>query len=329
MADGMDILILAEHADGALDSSVAELVAAAQGLAQKTGGQVVAAVCGSGVSALAQEVIALGAGKVYVADNALLAEPSAEGYLPALEGVIKQAAPAVVLAGKTILTRDLAPRLAFRLGMGCAQDCLAVSMDGDTLIAERPVYGGASVARVAVRSKPALAVLRAKAFDGVAPDSSRQGEVVSVPVDLDAQAIKTKVVNREKVAATGVRLEDARVVISGGRGLGGPEQFEQLMELAGLLGGAVGASRAVCDAGWLPYAHQVGLTGKSVTAEVYIAIAISGASQHLAGLSTVKNLVAVNRDSEANIFKEARYGVIGDWQKVTNGFLEKVRELVG
>ena len=247
----------------------------------------------------------------------------------ALEAIVKAAAPAVVLTGKTVLTREASPRLAFRLGTGIAQDCVAVKMDGDALVADRPVYGGASVARVAVRSTPAVATLRANAFEADAPDASRQAEVVSVPVDIDASAVNANVTGREVAAAAGVRLEDARVVISGGRGLGGSEAFEPLRELAGLLAGAVGASRAVCDAGWLPYAHQVGLTGKTVSAEVYIAIAISGASQHLAGLSTVKNIVAVNRDAEANIFKEARYGVVGDWEKVTNGFLETVRKLVG
>ncbi len=329
MADGKDILILAEHSGGSLDSSVGELAAAAKGLAEQTGGQVVAALCGSGASGLAQEIAALGVAKVYEVDNALLADAGPEATVIALEAIVKAAAPAVVLTGKTVLTREASPRLAFRLGTGIAQDCVAVKMDGDALVADRPVYGGASVARVAVRSTPAVATLRANAFEADAPDASRQAEVVSVPVDIDASAVNANVTGREVAAAAGVRLEDARVVISGGRGLGGSEAFEPLRELAGLLAGAVGASRAVCDAGWLPYAHQVGLTGKTVSAEVYIAIAISGASQHLAGLSTVKNIVAVNRDAEANIFKEARYGVVGDWEKVTNGFLETVRKLVG
>ena len=328
MADGNDVMILIEHADGQLDSTVAELAAAATELAGQTGGQVVGALCGHGVDGIAQGAIALGVAKVYVADHAVLAEASPDGYVAALEAVVKQGSPAVVLTGKTTLNRDVAPRLAFRLGVGYAQDCVAVWVDGGTLMADRPVYGGASVARVAVRSNPAVATLRPKAWDGLSPDASRQGETVAVAVELGPDTVRGKVVSRERVESTGVRLEDARVIISGGRGLGGPEPFTQLQDLADLLGAALGASRPVCDAGWLPYAHQVGLTGKTVTAELYVAIAISGASQHLAGISTVKNVVAVNRDAEANIFKEARYGVVGDWQKVTNGFTEKVRELM-
>jgi electron transfer flavoprotein alpha subunit len=167
-----------------------------------------------------------------------------------------------------------------------------------------------------------------KAFDAPAPDPSRRGEAVFHQPDLDPQSLPTRLLERVRAEAPGVRLEDARVVVGGGRGLGGPEPFALLEELAGLLGGAVGASRAACAAGWVPHSYQVGLTGKSIGAELYITVGISGASQHLAGISGVKNLVAVDRDEGANIFREARYGVVGSWEKVLPSFLEAVRELV-
>jgi electron transfer flavoprotein alpha subunit len=146
-------------------------------------------------------------------------------------------------------------------------------------------------------------------------------------VDLNNLGPVARLVSRAKQESTGLRLEDARVVVSGGRGLGGPEPFKVLHEVASVMGGAVGASRAACDAGWVPYPYQIGLTGKTIGAELYIAVGISGASQHLAGISSVKNIVAINKDAEANIFKEARYGVVGDWSKVLPAFLQAVREL--
>ena len=158
--------------------------------------------------------------------------------------------------------------------------------------------------------------------------SAETGEVVNIDVSLDPSMIKTRVVETVKRKSEGIRLEDASIVISGGRGLGGPEPFEELEELARLLGGAVGASRAVCDAGWLDHSHQVGLTGKTITPDLYIMVGISGASQHMAGCSGAKNIVAINRDADANIFKEARFGVADDWKKVLPSFLETVRELV-
>ena len=160
------------------------------------------------------------------------------------------------------------------------------------------------------------------------PDPSREGEIVRLEVDLDPSMIRVRHVETVESAGEGIRLEDATVVVSGGRGLGGPEPFQALGELAQLLGGPVGASRAACDAGWVDYGHQIGLTGKTITPNVYITVGISGASQHMAGCSGAKNIVAVNRDREANMFREASFGVVGDWQNVLPAFIETVRELV-
>ena len=169
--------------------------------------------------------------------------------------------------------------------------------------------------------------MRPKAFEALEPDATRSGEIESFQVDLDESAIRARLVETVTQQAEGVRLEDATIVVSGGRGLGGPEPFEELRNLSQVLGGALGASRAACDAGWIDHSHQVGLTGKTITPDLYITVGISGASQHMAGCSASKNIVAINRDEDANIFKSATYGVVGDWNKILPSFIETVREL--
>ena len=240
-----------------------------------------------------------------------------------------EANPGIILIARNNEGRELAPRLAFRLGVGLAQDCLEVSADAGTgrLLANRPVYGGSAIAVVSCTQTPQIAAVRPKTYEPLDADAGRSGQVVAFPVDIDASAAKTRVVDVVKEEAEGIKLEDARIVVSGGRGLGGPEPFSQLEELAGLLGGAVGASRAAVDSGWVPANYQVGLTGKTITPDLYITVAISGASQHMAGCSGSKAIVAINRDADANIFKEARYGVVGDWEKVIPALTETVREL--
>ena len=177
-------------------------------------------------------------------------------------------------------------------------------------------------------STPAVAALRVKSVDAAEPDASRRGQIVPLSINA-SEAVRVRSIERVEEASDSVRLEDARVVVSGGRGLGGPEPFEQLEVLAKLLGGAVGASRAACDAGWVPSSYQVGLTGKTVTPDLYIAVGISGASPHMAGCSNARTIVAINKDTGANIFKDARFGVAGDWQKVLPAFVEQLHELLG
>ena len=322
MASG--VLVFGETTeDGKLSAATGELLAAAKSL----GGPVTCALLGAGVEGAAQECGPLGADKVIAVDDPLLKEYQGDAYVPVGERVCKEVDPLVVLFGQTMIGRDMAPRLAARLGTAVAMDCVELSLDGDKLLAGRPCYGGSARARYTINGTPQIASLRAKVFDASQPDPSHQAEVVTQSADLSPEAIRTRVVDRRKEAVEGVRLEDAPVVVGGGRGLGGPEGFKPLEELAELLGGAVGASRAVCDLGWYPVAAQIGLTGKVVTPDVYIAVAISGASQHMAGISQVKNIVAVNKDPEANIFKACRFGVVGDWKEVLPAFTEKVREL--
>jgi electron transfer flavoprotein alpha subunit len=322
MASG--VLVFGEATDdGGLGPVTTELIAAGANL----GGPVTCVLAGTGVEGLAQECVAAGAGKVIVVDDPILAPYQGDAYIPMAERITKEVDPSVVLMGQTMMGRDFAPRLAQRLGTAVAMDCMALSMDGDQLIAERPCYGGNARAKYRISGTPQMATLRAKAVEPLAPDSSRQGEIVKQDAGVTADQVRTRITDRRKEKAEGVRLEDATVIVGGGRGVGGPEAFEELEELAEIMGGAVGASRAVCDLGWYPVPTQIGLTGKVVTPDLYIAVGISGASQHMAGVSSVKNIVAINKDAEANIFKASRFGVVGDWKEIFPAFKEKVREL--
>ena len=322
-----EVLVLGEVSDGELGASTGELLAAARGL----GGEVAVALVGDEPNGVVDKAFVLGADSAYVVQDPLLSGQSADALLTAFERVCKEAAPSVVLVGRTMAGRDIGPRLAARLGVGMAQDCTEVRRDSDSgrVVAIRPVYGGTAVATVTFsEDDPQVVVVRGGAYEPLPPDPSRSGEVVPVRVDLVDSVVRVRHVETVRAESEGVRMEDASVVVSGGRGLGGPEPFEALKELAALLGGAVGASRAVCDAGWLDHSYQVGLTGKTVAPELYITVGISGASQHMAGCSGAKYIVAVNRDADANIFKEAAYGVVGDWKSVLPTFIETVRELV-
>ena len=325
------ILVLGELNGGKLQASTSELLVAGRKLAEALGEEVAVAIPGSGLNGVADSAIAQGADKVYLVEDPLLAETQIDAQLAAFEHVCRQVEPSVVLISRTQSGRDIGPRLAFRLGVGVAQDCIDIEIDSSTkrVVATRPVYGGNALSKVTFpENNPQVAVIRGKVFEPTSPDSSRSGEVVTIQPNLDPSVIKARLVESVQSESEGVRLEDATVVISGGRGLGGPEPFESLEELAKLLGGAVGASRAACDAGWLDHSYQVGLTGKTITPDLYITVGISGASQHMAGCSGAKQLVAINKDAEANIFKEASFGVVGDWSAVLPAFIETVRELV-
>ena len=329
MAAGTKVLIIGEKIDGHLSSTTAELLAAGRALLQDLEGELTAGLIGHGLAAAIAEALEAGAERVYTVDDARLQDTPADLCLDALAGLYQAAAPDVILFARSAWARELAPRLAARLGVGLLQDCLEVGIEPDSgrLTALRPVYGGNFVARVRCAVSPQIAVLRSQAYEPLARDPNRQGDVVPVPVDLDASQPRVRVVRRVRHEHTGVSLSEARVVISGGRGLGGPEPFRDLEELAGMLGAAVGASRAAVDAGWVPGHWQVGLTGVTVTPELYLTIGISGASQHMAGCSGAKVIVAINTDAEAPIFREARYGIVGDWQAVLPAFMEAVRSL--
>lgn len=328
MAEYKGLTVLAEVTDGKLSSITTELLGCGRKMADELGQELSAVLIGSGVSGLAQEAISFGADKVYVVDDPLLKDYQTDSYVPVTEKVAKQIMPRIILMGQTSIGRDLAPRLAFRLGTAAVLDCVALTLDPGTkrLTPTKPVFGGNAQAIYSYETDPQVATVRAKVMSPLERNASRKGEVVTVAAGLGT--IRTKVLERKKEAQVGVKLEDAPVVVSGGRGIGNAEGFKQLDELAKLLKGAVGASRPACDNGWMPDTQQVGLTGKMVTPDLYIAVALSGSSQHLAGCSGSKVIIAINKDPEANIFKEARYGVVGDWKKVLPAFTQKVKELL-
>jgi electron transfer flavoprotein alpha subunit len=204
-------------------------------------------------------------------------------------------------------------------------DCIDLEIEGGRLVMTRPVYGGNAHAKYTSKTLPQVATVRLKAFERLEPDTSRTGEVTSM--SFDPETGQSRIISREEIIAEGLRLEDAKVVVSGGRGLGSREGFEELTKLAEILGGAVGASRAVVDLGWVPVSMQVGLTGKVVTPDLYIAVGISGASQHLAGITGARNIVAINKDEEADIFKVSRFGAVSDWKPFIAAFIEELRKL--
>jgi len=325
MANG--ILVVGEVAGGALVPITAEMLGAARRLAGD--GKVTCALIGAGVEAQGNDAVAAGADEVLAVDDAALAEYNTDLYLQAMLKLVEQASPSVVLFGQTNLGRDLAPRLAFRLNTGVIMDTVELAMEGDRLHATRPCYGGNARAVNFVKADPQIATVRAKSQDPLAPDSARSGTTTKVDAALDTSAARVKVTDRKGVPEEGVRLEDADIVVSGGRGLGGPEGFGPIEELAKALGAAVGASRAVCDLGWRPVSEQVGLTGKVVSPTLYIAVAISGASQHMAGCSGSKNIVAINKDPDANIFKASRFGIVEDFAKVMEPLTAAIKQQRG
>ncbi len=329
MAEARGVLVVGEVTQGQLSGTTKEVLAAGRTLAQQAGAELAVGLVGSTLEPAAQEALQAGAERVYTVEDALLADGQVELHLAALTELCRTVAPDIVLLGRTTLGRDLGPRLACRLGVGLLQDCLQVDLEAASgrLTATRPIYGGNVLARVQCTATPQIAALRPKVYTPLPPDPTRQGDVVAVPVRLDASMARVTVIQQVRHESAGVKLEEASIVVAGGRGLGGPEPFRELQELAGMLGAAMGASRAAVDAGWVPGTWQVGLTGKTITPDLYITVGISGASQHMAGCSGAKVIVAINKDAEANIFREARYGVVGDWQAVLPAFMQAIRSL--
>ncbi|MCX8126458.1 MAG: electron transfer flavoprotein subunit alpha/FixB family protein [Dehalococcoidia bacterium] len=330
MAEYKGVMVVAEVTEDRLANISGELLGCARKLATELGEEVSAVLIGDRVDGLAKDLITMGADKVYVAQDAQLKDYQTDTYLTVMEKLVKQVSPRILLLGQTAIGRDLTPRLAFRLGTAATLDCVDLAINPETrlLLMTKPVYGGNARAVFTSELFPQIATIRQKAMSPLPPDPTRQGQIIPVAVSIDPAKVKTKYLGKVKEEVAGIKLEDAQIVVAGGRGMGGPEGFKQLEELARVLKAAVGASRPPCDNNWVPSTLQVGLTGKIVTPELYIAVGISGASQHLAGCSGAKTIVAINKDPEANIFKEARFGVVGDWKQVLPAFTAKVRELV-
>ncbi len=303
------ILTFAEQKDGKLRRAALEGVSEAKRLAGQLGATVSAVVIGPGGEALAGELGSYGADKVIAFGEAGFGSYATESYARALTQAIQSEKPTAVLVPFTAMGKDLAPRVAARIGAGLASDCVALSVKDGRATARRPMYSGKVYATVEWAGEPQMATLRPNVFPLGQPDPSRKPEVVTASVDSSARARVTEV---KATAAGRVQLTEAQIIVSGGRGLKGPENYRLIEELADAMGAACGASRAVVDAGWVDHSYQVGQTGKTVSPQLYVACAISGAIQHLAGMSSSKYIVAINKDVDAPMFKVANYGILGD-----------------
>ncbi len=323
------VLVYCETIENKLASISTELLGAGSRLAAELGQELSAVLIGNNVAAVAQEAILYGANKVYVVDDPGLKDYLTDTSLMLMEKVVKQSAPSIVLLGQTQTGRDLTPRLAFRLNSAATMDCVSLAIDPATkrLLMTKPVYGGNALVVQYCEVDPQIVTVRSKAMSPSAKDENRKGEIINIAAGIDPAAIRTKVVERKIEAAAGVKLEEAHVIVTGGRGMGGPDGFKQIEELAKLLKGAMGASRPPCDNKWVPDSIQIGLTGKIVSPDLYIAVALSGSSQHLSGCSGSKTIVAINKDPEANIFKVAHFGIVADWKKALPAFTQKVKQL--
>jgi len=310
MAKG--IFVIAEQRDGALRKVSFELVSAARKLADQAGEEVCAILLGSGIEGLAAELGKFGADKVFVGDNAALEPYITEAHAQVVAKILQDNDAAIALFAASVQGKDLSARVAAKLAGGLATDCTDVKLDGGKLIAVRPMYAGKCFADVVFNSTPAMASLRPNVFAAV--ENAKAAAVTKVDVAVDAQ--KSKILEVQKDTSGKVDLTEANIIVSGGRGMKGPDEYKILEELADLLKGTVGASRAAVDAGWRPQKDQVGQTGKVVSPNLYIACGISGAIQHLAGMSSSKCIVAINKDAEAPIFTKADFGVVDDLFKV-------------
>jgi electron transfer flavoprotein alpha subunit len=307
------ILVIAEVSAGTPLAASAELLGLARRLAASSGGSVTALAIGADAES-GPKLIAGGADRVFFTKDGDSAEYDSEHWTACAAHVVGMARPRLILASHNSRAADLAPRLAFRLQGAVAMGCLAVELAGGKVTVTRPCFGGNAREVVAIEAAPAVVTLRNGCAEARAGDDGRSGEIVTL--DFAPPARRTRVVGRHRDSGEEVRLEDARVVVAGGRGLDGPEGFEVLRDLAKALGGAVGASRVPCDLGWCPHSMQIGLTGKTVTPDLYIAVGISGAGHHLAGCGGAKSIVAINTDAEAPIFRQARFGVVGDFRRI-------------
>jgi electron transfer flavoprotein alpha subunit len=324
MAQG--IMVFIEERDGVVKKTSLEALGAARKLADALQEPLTALCLGSHDPSA--PLAHFGANKILRARHDLLAAYSPEGFTSAVVQAAKQTEPRIILGAATAMGRDFLPRVAARLRVGLAQDCTDIRLvEGNRLECVRPIYAGKAFARVRSAALPAMATLRPNVFSLGAPDASRTAEAADFAPDLNAEAIHARVVGVQSAAGSKVELTEADIVVSGGRGLKGPENFPIVQDLADALGAAMGASRAAVDAGWIDHQHQVGQTGKTVSPTLYVACGISGAIQHLAGMSSSKYIVAINKDSEAPIFKLADYGIVGDLFTIVPALAAEVRKL--
>lgn len=321
MAQG--VFVITEQRDGAFRKVSYEVVSEGRRIADGLGGDLTAVVIGAGVDGIASELEKYGPDKILVADDAALADYTTDAYTNVLSELVKSVDPAVIVTGASAQGKDLAARLAARLDAGLAMDCTAVKLEGGKLTLARPMFGGKVLAEIEIDGSPQIIAVRPNVMDITETSKESATEKPAVQVG----EIKTAVVDKVMDAGDKVELTEADVIVSGGRGTAG--EFGAIEDLAAALGGAVGASRSAVDEGWRSHSDQVGQTGKVVSPTLYIACGISGAIQHLAGMSTSKYIVAINKDEEAPIFSKADFGIVGDLFEVVPAIAEEVKKIDG
>ncbi len=321
------VWVVVEQKKGKVQSVTFELLGAGRELADRRRSELSAVLIGRRVADTAGELIAGGADNVYVVDSPEFEQFQDEPYSRVLSRLIVKWKPEIVLAGATAIGRSLIPRVAVMVGTGLTADCTGLSIDDDgELLQTRPAFGGNIMATILTpRHRPQMATVRHKVMKALPCDAARQGKVVHVELKESDKFVRAKVVDFVEEEEKTANIAEADVIVSGGRGLQAPENFALLEQLALALGGAVGASRAAVDAGWIPYSHQVGQTGKTVQPKLYIACGISGAIQHLVGMQTSDVIVAINKDPYAPIFQVATYGIVGDLFQVIPLMTRKLR----
>ena len=333
LAEYKGIYVIAEQFEGKLRNVSFELLGQARVLADTIGDEVGAILIGKDVKPLAQDLIAHGAHKVYVYDDPKLENYNTTAYAKVICDFFHEEKPNVFLVGATNIGRDLGPRIATSLQTGLTADCtgLAIDDDGKTIVWTRPALGGNIMAEIICPdNRPQMGTVRPNVFKKPEADPNAKGEVIEKTANLSDADFMTKFVELIKMGGEGIKIEEADVIVSGGRGMNGPEPFTgMLKDLADALGGAVGASRAAVDAGWIDALHQVGQTGKTVGPKIYIACGISGAIQHLAGMSGSDCVIAINKDEDAPIFKVCDYGIVGDAFKIVPLLTAAIKKIKG
>ena len=325
MAKG--VWIVAEQRDGAFRKVSFEIASAARKLADELGEEVCAILLGSGIEGIAGELGKYGVDKVYVADDAAFEPYTTDAHAAAVTKIVKENDPSILFLSASVQGKDLSSGLVGKLATGMATDCVEVKIADGAMVAVRPMYAGKCFGEIVVSGSPQMASLRPNVFP--ADESAKAGEVVKFDAGLSADELKTKVLEVQKDTSGKVDPTEAEIIVSGGRGMKGSDEFKVIEELADVIGATVGASRAAVDAGWRLQSDQVGQTGKIVSPNLYVACGISGAIQHLAGMSSSKYIVAINKDPDAPIFAKADYGIVDDLFKVVPEVTKAAKELLG
>ncbi|MCK4777922.1 MAG: electron transfer flavoprotein subunit alpha/FixB family protein [Actinomycetia bacterium] len=323
------VWVFAEEKRGKISSVVFELLGKGKELSNKLETKLSSVIIGDNVSKHAKSLISYGSKKVYVIESKELLEYNDEPFSKVFADLINKEKPEIVLAGATARGRSLIPRVASILGTGLTADCTELDIDEENglLLQTRPAFGGNIMATIiCTKHRPQMATVRPNVMKRTEINSENKGEIIEVKPDKKNLISRTSVLDFIEDLTEKVRLEEADIIISGGRGLGKPENFKLIYELADVLGAAVGASRAAVDAGWIPYSHQVGQTGKTVCPKVYIACGISGAIQHLVGMKTSNVIIAINKDPDAPIFQFATYGIVSDLFEVVPKLIQELKK---